>query len=159
MNKKHIENILKQAKRCFLENDHYLFTVEANERSLTHKFAEYLQNIFGYEWSVDCEYNRFGQDGKKIVEIIEQMVGKDTITSETKTRTVYPDIIVHKRGLEGPNLIVIEAKKDATVKEKSGDVKKLKIIKEKYNYKFAIFVNFKIKTKKIIWFFCYDKRC
>ena len=88
------------------------------------------------------------------------MVGKDTTTSETKTRTVYPDIIVHKRGLEGPNLIVIEAKKDATVKEKSDDVKKLKIIKEKYNYKFAIFVNFKIKTKEIIWFFvCYDKRC
>ena len=143
MDKKEIENILNTAKRCFLENDAYLLSAEANERSITHKFAEYLQDIFGCAWHVDCEYNRYGTDSKKIIEEIEQIIGKETTTSEIKTRTVFPDIIIHKRGEDGPNLLVIEAKKDATEKEKNKDKEKLLKIKQKHGYTFAVFLDFK----------------
>ena len=143
MKKSEIENILNQTIIRFLNNERYLLSVEANERSITHKFAEHLQNIIGCSWDVDCEYNRFGQYPKEIIKEIEQIVGKDTTTSETKTRTVYPDIIVHKRGPDGPNLLVIEAKKDAMPKEQKTDEKKLMKIKQKYNYTFAVFLNFK----------------
>ena len=83
------------------------------------------------------------KERKSAILTIEQIVGKDTTTSETKTRTVYPDIIVHKRGPDGPNLLVIEAKKDAMPKEQKTDEKKLMKIKQKYNYTFAVFLNFK----------------
>ena len=45
MNQQEIKNILNVAKNRFLKNDDYLLSVEANERSITHKFAEHLQNI------------------------------------------------------------------------------------------------------------------
>jgi len=123
MDKNEIKNILNIAKQRFLENDAFLFVAEANERSITHKFAEYLRDIFGCNWHIDCEYNRYGTGSKKIIEEIEQIVGKDTTTSETKTKTVFPDIIIHKRGQNGPNLLVIEAKKDATETERRKDKK------------------------------------
>jgi predicted transposase YbfD/YdcC len=65
MNKKQIEIIMEQAIIRFLEDDSYLLSVEVNERSLTHKFAEHLQAIIGCPWNVDCEYNRFGNQGRE----------------------------------------------------------------------------------------------
>ena len=58
MKKENLKNILKQAIRLFVENDAHLFAVEINERSMTHKFAEYIQQEIGNGWNVDCEYNR-----------------------------------------------------------------------------------------------------
>jgi len=40
-----------------LQNDSLLVELNANERSITHKLAEYLQLEFA-AWNVDCEYNR-----------------------------------------------------------------------------------------------------
>lgn len=150
MNKNEIENMLNIARQHFLENDAFLLTAEVNERSITHKFAEYLRDIFGCNWHIDCEYNRYGTDSKKIIEEIEQIVGKETTTSETKTKTVFPDIIIHKRGSNGPNLLVIEAKKNATKTESNKDKKKLLKIKQQYGYTFAVFLNFKTIEKDIV---------
>lgn len=143
MEKHEIEEILHRAKKYFLDNDKYLLTATANERAITHKFAEYLQNILGCAWNVDCEYNRYGIDGKKIVEEIVDIVGVRVSTSETKACTVYPDIIIHKRGLKDQNLVVIEAKKDATKASRAADESKLKKIKKTYSYIYAVFLNFK----------------
>ena len=43
-----------------IERDSFLFEADANERSITHKLAEYLQAQF-QDWNVDCEYNRNGR--------------------------------------------------------------------------------------------------
>lgn len=159
MNKKQIMNILEQAKIRFLENDLYLFSVVANERSLTHKFAEYLQIAIGCSWNVDCEYNRYGNDSKKIHEIKKLIDprGDNISIDDTEAKTVYPDIIVHKRGLNGSNLLVIEAKKDASDEKSRGDKEKLKKIQVEYRYSFAVFINFKTENKEIEWLFC-DKK-
>jgi hypothetical protein len=110
MNRKQIEELLEEAKLRFLRDEAYLLVADVNERSLTHKFAEHLQAILGREWSVDCEYNRYGTDTKTI-EDVKEIVGRSAATDETRAKTVYPDIIVHRRGVEGPNVLVIEAKK------------------------------------------------
>lgn len=144
MKKEKINRIIEIAKEKFLENDKDLFLADVNERSMTHKFAEYLQQFFGCNWNVDCEYNRYGQDTKKVIEEIVRIVGKDTLSSDTEAKTIYPDIIVHKRGKNGPNLLVIEAKKDASIAEQNKDTQKIKKIKGMYKYKFAVFLNFKI---------------
>lgn len=144
-----IRKIIDEAWKLFLgNNDQVLLSVDANERSITHIFAMHLkhtaQQIDGSPWHVDCEYNRNGEDIKKI-EAIESIVGKSTKTSETKTKTVYPDIIIHKRGSAGPNLLVIEAKKDATQTEKEEDIAKLGRLKEMFGYDFAVFLNFRTR--------------
>ena len=63
------------------KNDHFLIMNSTNERSITHKLAEYLQRLFP-EWHVDCEYNRRGENHSK-----------DLPAQETS----YPDIIIHKK--------------------------------------------------------------
>lgn len=141
MDEQTVKNIIGATKTAFLDSESYLLRVNANERSMTHKFAECLQSIFGHEWDVDCEYNRFGQNTKMIDEI-QYIVGTDTDTAETVARTVYPDIIVHKRGEEGPNLLVIEAKKDADANDVEKDTQKLRVLKRTFEYKFAVFLNF-----------------
>lgn len=51
------QKIIIRTLKKFLKKDSYLSDVDANERSQTHKIAEYLQQILpGY--NVDCEYNR-----------------------------------------------------------------------------------------------------
>ena len=61
-------------------HDRELLDVDANERSITHKLAEHLQREFP-GWHVDCEYNRVGREPRRL-----------------EAKTVFPDIIVHRRG-------------------------------------------------------------
>jgi hypothetical protein len=49
-----------------LENDRYLLERNVNERSITHKLAEYYQDLFK-NWNVDCEYNKNLSGTKKIM--------------------------------------------------------------------------------------------
>jgi hypothetical protein len=100
---------------------------KVNERSLTHKYAEYLQEEFP-EWNVDCEYNRDGHDTKKIISYIRKIDNENA-------RTVYPDIIIHHRGTKN-NLVVIEAKKD-NFNGDNLDVQKLEAYNKDLGYKFT----------------------
>jgi hypothetical protein len=145
-----ITKILDLATKKFIDNDKFLLSVEANERSLTHKFAEYLQPLVGM-YSVDCEYNRNGDgnDPKEIGEI-NFVLGSDgtTTTSDTEAKTVYPDIIIHERGEGGKNLLVIEAKKNSTPEQEKRDKDKLDQIQQKYGYRFSVFLKFFVGNGK-----------
>jgi len=149
MSLKEIKDIFEKAKILFLKDDAVLLTSTVNERSLTHKFAEKLQSILGNRWSVDCEYNRYGGD-VKTVDVIKAILNEYQVKIEdVNAGTVYPDIIIHKRGFDGPNLVVIEAKKDATPRKRGLDLEKLKKIKEEYEYSFSVFINFLTKKQDI----------
>lgn len=63
-----IRRKLRIATEIFLERDRHLLTVKANERSITHKLAIYLEPLFP-DWDVDCEYNRDGKNSKRVDEI------------------------------------------------------------------------------------------
>ncbi len=133
-NKNAVKDKIINAYKKLLENDICLLKNDVNERSITHKIAEYLQQEFS-EYHVDCEYNRDGHFTKKL-EV------KKIDTDDIEAQTIYPDIIIHNRGTEN-NFIVIEAKKacvDETKKEE--DKNKLKEYKKQLNYKYAIFITF-----------------
>ncbi len=53
---------IKRIVNCSLQKlrrlDNYLLDIMVNERTITHKLAEYLQEHIP-EYNVDCEYNRF----------------------------------------------------------------------------------------------------
>ena len=52
-----IEKILKNALKKLREFDSQLLEINVNERTISHKLAEHIQEKI-YDLSVDCEYNR-----------------------------------------------------------------------------------------------------
>lgn len=136
MEKEIIISKIQKAYSKLLSCDGLLLTADANERSITHKLAEYLQLQFS-EWNVDCEYNRDGIDPKRLYSF-RQKVDSD----DTNAVTVFPDIIVHHRGTND-NLLVIEAKK-SNYSGKDLDGQKLKAFKKDLGYKYVFKVTFPV---------------
>jgi hypothetical protein len=126
-------------------DDHDLFHVDANERSISHKLAVHLQKRFPY-WHVDCEYNRRGQETKRLVLSFTNLAATDT-----EAKTVYPDIIVHRRGTR-ENLLVIEIKKQ-NGQEETRDLVKLKAFKTDPNFAYQYGVFLRLDCKRC------DKAC
>ena len=146
-NNKEVSEKIKNAYRKFLKNDSYLLKVGANERSITHRLAIYLEDEFP-DYNVDCEYNRECADIKKISEILNNNIPETVISITHKngnTISVFPDIIIHHRGTDN-NFIVIEAKK--TTNNCKYDKKKLKAYKTDLKYKHAFFIKFPVAVKK-----------
>ena len=127
--RKHIE----RAYQMLIKKDKYLLEIDANERSITHRLAIYLELEFP-EYDVDCEYNRDGFSSKRLIGYKKKIDSDDT-----DGVTVYPDIIIHHRG-ERDNFIVIEAKKYSSTDD--SDKEKLNIYKNELLYKHAYFVRF-----------------
>jgi hypothetical protein len=131
-----VDRRVRNAIDRLLERDAYLLRVDASERSITHKLAEWLQKEFR-GWDVDCEYNRDGCDSKTLDLAPNDLVKED----DTCAQTVFPDIIVHHRGPDD-NLLVIEAKKSTNLRPEEWDRRKLRAFKEQLRYRHALFVKF-----------------
>ena len=124
-----------------LSEDRYLFTCDANERSLTHRLACYLQCEFA-DWHVDCEYNRDINSSDEIhfqKRLVSLALKPDS--DDTEGKTVFPDIIVHKRGTAS-NHLVIEVKKSNSSVPRKVDLDKLQAYKTDLGYSFALFLVF-----------------
>jgi len=143
MPNRHDENYVKQAVKTALDNlmseDFQLLKVNANERAITHKFAEHLSPLFP-TWHVDCEYNRDGNDPKSVHWEPRQETSAD---DEGNERSVYPDIIIHEREAK-KNLLVIEVKKDTNSNPEDVEVDKRKLVayQRELGYAFGLFVLF-----------------
>ena len=121
------------ALSALLRNDYDLLIMNANERSITFRFAMYLQSQFP-DWTVDCEFNRDGVDPKKL----EHMdLYPDSEDDEAKT--VFPDVIVHRRGTK-QNHLALEFKKSTSHVDRQIDLKKLLGYKQQLCYAHALFV-------------------
>jgi hypothetical protein len=135
-----VRHKIEKAVQCLYKNDHFLITNTTNERSITHKLAEYIQLLFP-EWHVDCEYNRRGENNQKDIE------------GQT---TSYPDIIVHLRNTKR-NLLIIEAKSiHAPNHSDRGDKSKIKkyIEDKRYGYSFGLWICFhdELEETTMNWF-------
>lgn len=127
--------------------DQHLLKVVANERSVTHRLAVYIEREIAaslkyQNFHIDCEYNRSNTKPKRLHEFKRKIS-----SNNTNGVTVYPDIIVHERGTNN-NLIVIETKLDRyglSCDEDSActcDRCKLRAYKNELEYKYAFFVVF-----------------
>ncbi len=88
---------VEEALKILLKNDDYLMEHDVNERSITHKLAEYLQQMFpGYH--VDCEYNKDVDNPK----------GINTENNETSLIKITHDAIQAANGIKQPVLNLIE---------------------------------------------------
>ena len=110
------------------------------ERSIVFRFAHYLQNLIIEddelkEYNLDCEYNRNGAECK----------GLPSFPNGT-----YPDLIIHKRGSNEHNLLVMEFKTYWN-KNRDEDIKKLIEFVDingeyKYRYGISVLIEERIRT-------------
>lgn len=113
--------------------DGQLLMNDANERSISHRLAIYIETHFP-SWNVDCEYNRSHDDPKRL-----NIPSRDTSSDDLHARTVYPDIIVHRRNTDD-NLLVVEIKKTTSIEDDGYDLGKLRAFKSELGYEFAVFI-------------------
>lgn len=145
-NEQRIQDRVQKSIDEFYKHDSFLLKMDANERSITHKLAGYLEKCFP-GWDVDCEYNRDERDVKRLSneasDEVKQFSSEEFVPSnDTKAVTVFPDIIIHKRGTK-KNLLVIEVKKETNNNPDAQrkDLNKLRQFKrDSFNYCFAIFL-------------------
>ncbi|SHO46883.1 hypothetical protein [Anaerocolumna xylanovorans] len=143
MKKTMVENRLNNALKRLYYFDNEIIDNYSNERSITHRLAIHLGTVF-YEWDVDVEYNRNLNDIKKFNEWTMKLLHdlSDNMDFLTGAKTVFPDIIIHKRGTRD-NLIAIEVKKINTSERlEQYDIDKIKgyILDESLNYQYAAFI-------------------
>jgi hypothetical protein len=114
------------------------------ERAIAHRLAVHLERVL-HEWgypskavpiATDCEYNRhrgavkrhyIKADLKKRVEEAERKVREDPKREGWYFFSVFPDIVVHQRGIDNNNLIVIEMKRASNAIDDDYDKLKLEL--------------------------------
>lgn len=129
-------NIAKDKITAALEKlkiqDAFLLENDVSERAITHKLAIYISEQF-HEYDVDCEYNSNVQNdrGKKYIYLLKEKIKELNLLRDSDgddeqiCRFVYPDIIVHKRGLNESNLLIVEVKKTSSQVTSQYDHEKL----------------------------------
>jgi hypothetical protein len=112
-----------------LSNDAFLLEHTDHEFSIAHRLALYLQQEFA-DWNVDCEYNRIGEQPKRI-----------------NGNIIRPDIVVHHRGIKKDNLLAIETKKTTNSDSIQEDRLRLVEFGRTYGYKYTLFLLFKVGSE------------
>lgn len=149
-----LKGCLVNAVRELQTQDKDLLNLNANERSLTHRLAIYLERQINFlqnestKWTVDCEYNRDNSDPKRMTfGLSNELIS----THDLMAKTVYPDIIVHRRGQSGRenNFAVFEVKKinssEDTSTEALHDFEKLKAFtsaSQEFQYQYGFYLQF-----------------
>ena len=111
------KRIIIRTLEKFLKEDSYLSDVNANERSQTHKIAEYLQQILP-EYNVDCEYNKNLRQEKTLnfFEIVDKI--KDFLEDDSSSNELadYKKTTVRKllRMISTKNIIADESNNPQT---------------------------------------------
>lgn len=135
-----------EAVYSLLINEENILNRRLNERVLSNRLADYLRPLFE-DFDVDTEYNGDidKPNDRKALAIakkrIEEINYQPNKSSEYK---LSPDIIIHQRGTNEYNLVVIEVKKDISPdKDKEYDLIKLEHLtinysENHYNYKLGI---------------------
>ncbi len=127
-----LEELIKKSLDDLYQNDQDLLKRKVAERDLTSLFAHYFRNNMKdtaiADYNVDCEYNRDGYGMKKIDGTL-----------------VYPDFILHKRGTNDSNLLIIEFKTWWNSDNRE-DIEKLKammsdLYRYQYQYGYSIILN------------------
>lgn len=148
--REYVEQAVRGALDELYKQDLILLKNEVSERAITHMLAEYLQVRF-QELNVDCEYNRDLESGlyaaKKIYlsSPLKELAERGAKEEELLSVSTFPDIIVHRRGNNDHNILVIEVKKKISSVDHKWDDQKLHAFTDinghnNYGFKYGVFV-------------------
>lgn len=114
----YVRSALNTAIRILWSRDADLLSRRAQEEAIAHRLAIYLE-LFFPTMHVDCEYNRDGDDPKRVGHLRR------------------PDIIIHRRGTLD-NLLAVELKCDqADGQGRKDDIAKLRSLRQKFRYSYT----------------------
>ncbi len=127
---------LNSGLRQVRNRDYRLLKDRVHEQTLTGRLSYYLQHEFP-DHNVDAEYNKHYEDEKRYGYFEEDDVAR-------------PDIIVHQRGSDDRNLLVIEVKKRSEgSSDDAKDILKLEGLTRRatadhhyFGYKYGVFIDF-----------------
>jgi hypothetical protein len=102
----------------FYGRETHLLERDLGERTVTHRLAVHLESRFA-GWDVDCDYNRLGERRLRLPK------GAIVSTDDDSGKSVYPDIVVHRRTVP-ENLLAIELRKAANHRRPEHDRHKLR---------------------------------
>jgi hypothetical protein len=108
----------------FYAREAYLFEKDLGERALTHRLAVYLEREFP-GWQVDCDYDRLGE------RTLRMPKGSIVSTDDHLGKSVYPDIVVHRRAVPD-NLLAVEVRKASNHQPPEHDRQKLCALTDPY---------------------------
>lgn len=138
--KQFLEQLIQISLDNLYQNDKYLIDHKVAERDITHRFAHYFENNMQStdvsSYNVDCEYNRDGYG-------IKQVNGN----------YIYPDFILHKRGSNEDNLLIIEFKTWWNP-ENNKDIEKIQCMMHpqlRYKYKYGCSITINQDNSEIFW--------
>lgn len=134
-----LKDAVNNSLKRFMDEDGTLIDVKSSERSMTHALAVQLgkETFFkDKDWHIDCEYNRDGHVPKTLD--VQKVKCEKCKAGDSCTHNVFPDIIIHKRGKDGPNLLVIEAKKQNG--DPGLDVEKIEAYIKELKYEYGLFL-------------------
>lgn len=167
MEDKQIIKLVLLALKELLKKDEWLLQHDLSEQSISHKLGEYLQYLFN-DFNVDCEYNGNVDDPseRKKIYLVKELLEKqgllkekerDEVESEIIERSVFPDIIIHRRGTNEFNLCIIEAKKSTSTVPFNYDYCKLNAYTinstgNNLNYQIGLFIklNTRVNTPSFV---------
>ena len=132
------ENIEEAFEEMYNKDSELITKSRVCERCLMFRFALHLYSKLPDDFDLDCEYNKHGVDPKE--------------SMHNGTRTlISPDIIIHKRGNDNHNYVMIELKKNKA-KGITHDYEKLvhctepkRYVDDKYRYSYLFGVSIIIK--------------
>jgi hypothetical protein len=129
-----IQNFVYQSLVDFLSSEISLLKNNVSERTISQNFSNYLKTRF-IDFDVDCEYNRHGSNIKTI-----------TYPNETKPSPIYPDIVIHSRGSDTKNIVVIEIKKYGNSEIENDEIKLKKLTSKDFRYALGLLIIFHMKN-------------
>jgi hypothetical protein len=129
MDQRQLSRRLRAAVAMLYARDGRLLEYAAGERAVVAKLTAYLMPLFrGFD--VDMEYNRHGLNPKD-VDLPNGCRGKGR-------QRIYPDIIVHRRGHDRANLLVVEVKKETNPEPRHCDRGKIEAMKREFGYRWGV---------------------
>jgi len=132
MEAQEVRGRVEAAIGAFMARDYYLIEHDLREECISARLALHLQALFD-DYSVDVEYNRAGDLAKRL-----QLPDECAKKRDREGRAlVLPDIIVHRRGPDGPNVLVIEIKKTSNPLGFDCDRRRIRAFRSKLGYTFG----------------------
>ncbi len=127
---------LNAACRYLYDNEKDLVDEHANEETIVADVLGPFLRRSLRPWHVNTNYNREGAARTK--------------KTDQHGNLLFPDIIVHKRGPNGPNIAAIEVKGHWNREDRRIDVGALRRIKTKHGYKFLYRIELRSNSHKLI---------
>jgi len=131
--------LLDEAIRETVGRDRYLFENNAGERTIAARLAISLQSRFK-DWSVDSDYNRMRGHFPKKLDGLPEECTRYRRKGEGREALAIPDVVVHRRGPDGPNLLVLELKKTTNSDKGECDRLRLHAFRSQLQYQYGALI-------------------